>query len=515
MIRSFQKDFQALCQEKNGRRALMDSKTSRVWTYGVLFKHIVGFSAFLKQQGVKPGERIFSILPNGVEQLVAFLAALWSGVDFCPISPLSTANEVSCFANMTNCVTGLVPEGIAADLAGKLSSVVSNRKLLPITIDGDLSRYEGKFVSNETESRAGKLIIFTSGTTSSPKALVLNGDRLWSAAKAWIQFHPFLTEESRFYNVLPMSYLGGLFNLGLIPFACEGSVVLADAFSGVSALRFFKEIEQYGVNILWFAPTMLRVLSSLYKNKEVWQKACRDMQAAFLGMAPIALAEKEAFEEKLGIKLLENYALSETTFITSETLDSVSKRVPGSVGEILPWVEAKLEKSEEEGLEEIKVKTPFLLEAYLAGKTERKPTLTSEGFFATGDLGIMEKECQLLVKGRSKEIVKKGGYLVLLRDLEEIAGGHPAVSEAVAFRTEHPFYGETPILCLQIEKGGSTQAILEGVKNALIKNIAKFKWPSQIIVMQSFPRTDSGKVKRQALEDCVNQKKGILGSLSL
>lgn len=515
-MQSFQKDFQMLCQEKGTRRALLDVKTARVWTYGALWEHVIGFSTFLKHQGVKPGERIFSILPNSVEQLIAFLASLWSGIDFCPISPLSTTKEVSCFVEMAGCVSGLVPDGVDDILAKQWSSVVSRGKLLPIHLDGDLSRYEADFNSQRPRGEVGRLIIFTSGTTASPKALVLNGDRLWSAAKAWSQFHSFLIEESRFYNVFPMSYLGGLFNLGLIPLSCSGSVVLTHAFSGVSALSFFKEVEQYGVNVLWFAPTILRVLQHLYKKQEVWRRACQKMKVGFLGMAPIALTEKEAFEEKLGIQLLENYALSETTFITSETLDSVSKRTSGSVGEILPWAKIQFKKSEEKILpSEIEVQTPFLFESYLESKEMKKPLLSPDGFFPTGDLGILGEEGQLRIKGRIKEVVKKGGYLVLLRDLEEIAAQHPAVLEAIAFKTEHPFYGETPILCLQVEEGKATKAILEGVKNALIKNAAKFRWPSEIVAMTSFPRTESGKTKRQSLQDWYSQKKNILDSIAL
>ena len=95
MIRSFHADFERICREQSKKRALLDSKTGRVLTYGALFESVQGFSQFLQESGACASDRLFSVLPNGIEQLVACLAALWSGIDFCPISPLSTVEEIS------------------------------------------------------------------------------------------------------------------------------------------------------------------------------------------------------------------------------------------------------------------------------------------------------------------------------------------------------------------------------------------------------------------------------------
>ena len=519
MVRSFRADLETICSQDAQRRAFIDPKSGRVWTYSALLDVVVGFSSVLWNAGVRSGDRVLSLLPNSMEQMVAFLAALWSGVDFCPVSPLSTSEEARRFTQICRGTVALVPDKISANLSRDLSNATKKKLLIPIAVDGDLTRYMVKVPAGLPDSinQSGKLLLFTSGTTSSPKAMVLDGDRLWSSAKAWVGFHSFLGEETRFYNNLPMSYLGGLFNLGLIPLACHGSVVVSDAFSGVTALKFWREAECNGVNTLWLAPTILRSLVSLYKRRRKVGDANTRVRAAFIGMAPIGLAEKHHFEENFDIPLLENFALSETTFLTSEELNSCLKRCPGSVGKVLPWVTLRFSPVEGEASQsEILVKTPFLFDGYLNADGEIALPLTSDGFFRTGDLGEFNEEGSLILKGRCKDVIKKGGYLVSLRDLEEVAEAHPFVSEAAAIGVPHEFYGESPVLCIQlVERASSSREALADLKLLLMNTLAKFKWPDEIIAMESLPKTETGKVQKRVLKTWIDSRRGLKDSVRL
>jgi acyl-CoA synthetase (AMP-forming)/AMP-acid ligase II len=409
---------------------------------------------------------------------------------------------------------GLVPDKIQSDLAANLREATAKRLLVPITVDGNLTRYTERVGGySPSSTQAGRLLLFTSGTTSNRKAIVLNGDRLWSSAVAWAEFHSLLGAESRFYNILPMSYLGGLFNTGLIPLACRGSAVLSDAFSRLMALKFWREVKEYGVNTLWLTPTMLRSLMSLHARDidiaSTW------VRIAFLGMAPIGLAEKKLFEETFGIPLLENFALSETTFLTSEEFKIRLKREPGSVGRVLPWVILRLNPlSGDPTKAEIEVKTPFLLEGYLDSDGEVRLPLTADGFFRTGDLGEFGGDGLLLLKGRCKDIIKKGGYLVSLRELEEIAEGHPLVKEAAAVGVPHEFYGEAPVLCVELTQGASSSLdALSDLRELLRIRLAQFKWPDEIVVVEVFPRTESGKAQKWILTNWLASRTNVVRSI--
>jgi acyl-CoA synthetase (AMP-forming)/AMP-acid ligase II len=518
LIRSFKADIQSICREDIGRSAIIDARTGHVWTYGELLDAITGFSSLLWDAGLRPGDRLCSILPNSSEQLVAFLTALWLGVDFCPLSPLSTADEAQRFLLMCRSKVCLVTDKTDERRVKTLDGTTS-RVPVHIDIDGDLRRYTGMIPPPVSDSGAmeGKLILFTSGTTSNPKAMVLDGNRLWSSAVKWCSFHTFLDVDSRFYNFLPMSYLGGLFNLGLIPLASRGSVVLSGSSSGASSLNFWREVREHGVNTLWLAPTVLRALMTLYRGGGEADKAREQVRVSFLGMAPISLEEKEQFEATFKIPLLENFALSETTFLTSERLDDPLPRSSGSVGKVLPWVELRLSPLDADSSEsEIEIKSPFLFDGYLDSAGQVHQPLTSDGFFPTGDLGALDEGGILHLLGRSKEVIKRGGYLVLLRDLEEVAEDDPSVAEAAAVGVPDEFYGESSVLFVRLVEGVvSTRDSLDNVKASLTHGLAGFRWPSRIVAMKSFPKTESGKVQKRLLVTCLDSREGVLDSVDL
>ncbi len=410
---------------------------------------------------------------------------------------------------------GLVPHTMDPALAEELKAASKKKSLLMVETHGDLSNYAGTGkLSAEAPARSGKLILFTSGTTANPKAIVVDGDRLWSSAVAWAGFHSCLDSDARFYNMLPMSYLGGLFNLGLIPLAARGSVVISDAFSAVSGLKFWREVEQHGVNILWLSPTVLRSLMQLHRPSGDGHAPWKEIRAAFLGMASARLEEKKQFESTFGIPLLENYALSETTFLTSEKLNDNTPRSAASVGSVLPWAEIRIQSTSAETAGEILIKTPFLFDGYLDANGGINLPLASDGWFPTGDLGVLENHV-LVLKGRSKDIIKKGGYLLVLKDLEEAAESHPVVAEAAAVGVAHEFYGESAILCLRLKEEVPAKDILQQVKALLATKLAKFKWPTEIVVMSNFPRTESGKIQKRLLAVKLEKREDILGSVAV
>ena len=515
VIRSFAADFEQLCRTEAHRRVVLDAKTGRVWTYDAFAELVLSFRRRLAGAGVRAGERIFSILPNSLEQFAACLAAMISGIDFCPISPLSSMDEARRFVSLGHSTTGLVPPTIDRVVSQALQDACRRHALIPVAMRGVVEPSSIEAAPIESPS-SGKLILFTSGTTASPKAIVLDGDRLWSSAIAWAGWHAVLTPEARFYNMLPMSYLGGLFNLGLIPLACRGSVVITDAFSGISALRFWPEVEEQGVTVLWLAPTIVRSLLALHRPGGMSRTPWAGVRLAFLGMAPSTLDDKARFESAFGIPLLENYALSETTFLTSEALGVAGRREAGSVGPALPWVTLRTRAPEPHAAAEVEVQTPFLFDGYLGANGEVRRDLTPDGFFRTGDLGEVRRGDNVLVlKGRSKDIVKKGGYLLVLRDLEELAERHAGVEEAVAVGMPHPFYGETAVLCVRLAEGIPARPTLEALRGTLMEALAKFKWPTEIVAVASFPKTESGKIQRQRLASVLTDRQGIVDAVGV
>jgi len=355
---------------------------------------------------------------------------------------------------------------------------------------------------------SARLYLTTGDPTDEPKALVFDADRLWSAGCAFAGVHGFLDGGARFLNILPMSQLCGLFNLGLIPLAAGGSVVVAEAFSETSFPDFWRRVEQFDVNVLWLVPTIVRgLLRGAERTRRHEHERLTGLRACFLGTAPIDLATKAHFEALFRVPLLENFALPETTFFSSETLENRIWRRSGTVGELLPYADVRFGTmgGEEDEAGEVPpmqflVKTPFLFLGYLQPDGSLDLPLDADGYFATGDLGHLDGRGRLVIDGRVREIIKKGGLLVSLRELEVLIERHPLVAEAAAVSEAHKVYGQAPTLFLKLAVAsvGEGDPVAE-VTAWLRENLAPHKWPERIEAIDEFPRTASGEIRRQAL----------------
>jgi acyl-CoA synthetase (AMP-forming)/AMP-acid ligase II len=493
-IRSLLTDFMRLVDNQPDKVAILDSE-GRTLTYRKLGDYIENAQALLIQEGIKPGETVVALLPNAMETLIMFLACLRGGYTYAPLPCTSTNAEVRHWKELTRASMCLLAIPVSTSL--KIQITDMDWKVLTISIGGKLN-----WIGEGTAPKCsgGRLLIGSSGSTGEPKAIVLDSDRLWSAGCAFLRFHQIETSEVRFWNYLPMSYLGGLFNLGLIPLAAGGSIFVDEPFSGKTFLTFWPTVERFDINSLWMVPSILRGLLSLAER--VGQAMPRThVERCFLGTAPVSLQEKQRFSQVFGIEPLENYGLSETTFISSEHIHALSVRKQNGVGSVMPNVELRLRTVETEGdiLSEILVRTPYMMLGYLDVKGHLDLPVDEEGFLASGDFGRVA-EGQLLITGRRRDIIKKGGILIALREIELLAESSEMVLEAAAVRIDHPFYGESYALYIRVKEMVKDEKLfLSQFSTWLHEQNARHKWPERIILRKNFPRTASGKLQKHLL----------------
>lgn len=497
-IRSFNRDFEAIVKSYGTRPVLIPTVDGQdVVTYDKLDGLIDRYLSWLASIGAKPGDRIGAVVPNSVEMLTLFLACLRGGYGFAPLACDTSGTEAQSWIELVKprCVVlgDILPDTIRTALRSAGTEVVE------IRTDGANAHLPA--AAERAQGAAGaKLYLFTSGTTGRPKAIVLDGDRLWSAGHDFLGFHGFSHDTPfRIWNYLPQSYLGGLFNLCLIPMTVAGSAVVDQSFSGKTFLEFWQTVDRYDLNALWLVPTIVRGLLSVgQRTKRYETKSYRDaIKIAFLGTAPIELAAKTKFEELFGITLLENYALSETTFLTTERQGDLAGRSDGRVGKVLPSAQLDFRpvaENTEVAYHEILAKTSYLFDGYLEEDGAVRRGLVN-GFFPTGDLGYVDDQEQLVVTGRCKDVIKKGGQLVSLREIELLVLDHPAVSNAAATPIAHPFYGETYKLFVQLTPEAGPDA-LDELRRYVYDNVAKYKWPDAVESVTAFEQTGSGKIRK-------------------
>jgi acyl-coenzyme A synthetase/AMP-(fatty) acid ligase len=500
-MRSFNADFDFIVSEYGERPALIAvGAEERGMTYAELDAVSHRYLAWISDLGVRPGECVGAVLPNSLEMLALFVACLRGGLGFAPLACDTAPAETLRWADLVKprcCFfSPLLDDKIRVPLEAKGFSCY------PIETNGLFASLPAAHVPTQHQPGA-RLYLFSSGTTGSPKAIVLDGDRLWSAGHAFIRHHGASFEEPfRIWNYLPQSYLGGLFNMGLIPFSVGGSVVVDEVFSGKTFLGFWQMLDRYDINVLWFVPAIVRGLLTIGErtNRQQIAPLAQKISLAFLGTAPIERATKNRFEDVFGLNLLENYALSETTFITSEVSGQTGERSEGGVGRCLPYAELRFKRlpNEQAEFSEILVRSPFLMLGYLDDQGELQVP-QEEGFFPTGDLGFTDASGQLVLSGRARDVIKKGGYFISLREIELLVQSHPAVAEAATVVVTHPFYGETYRVKLILKPGVESSGADE-VRDFLYASITRYKWPDGVDVVTDFPRTASGKIRKFLLE---------------
>jgi acyl-coenzyme A synthetase/AMP-(fatty) acid ligase len=451
---------------------------------------------------------VMSLLPSSVEQLTVFLACLDEGAHFVPVAADATPREVARWVRLVHPVLVLAPSDLGRDVRAVFTE---NRiPVLPVTLGSGFGWLPAEPAAPAGgEGRAGRLSLTTSGSTGEPRAVVYDGDVLWSSAIAFAGVHPFLDAGSRFLNFLPMSYLGGLFNLGLIPLACGGSVVVSEGLTGRTLTSFWQRVEQHEVSVLWLIPSLLKGLVEMAQRTKRQDIAGRvsAVAACFVGMSPTDLASKARFEREFGIPVLENYGLCETTFLTSERLGSRRHRVEGSVGEEIPGVTLAFRPLERQAEEhaavaeaEILARTPYLFLGYLQEDGSLHRPATADGFFDTHDIGRLEASGTLVLQGRSGDLIKKGDALVSLRALELLAERHELVAEAAAVASPHEFYGQSAVLFVRFHSGRRDErAALQAFRPWLHENLPRGQWPDGIIPVADFPRTRNGKIAKAEL----------------
>lgn len=493
-MRSLIADLAKLTSHQADKVALLDG-SGRMLTYRGLSDQIEQAHAWLVSIGMRSGDTVIALMPNAIETVILFLASLYGGYSYAPLPCTATIAEVSRWKDLTHARFCLLAKPATVSFRDQIMEMNWQVKLIDIG-----GKIVWPIINSTDPVNGGRLVIASSGSTGEPKAMLLDADRLWSAAHAFLRYHQIENANVRFWNYLPMSYLGGLFNLTLIPLAAGGSIFIDEAFSGKTFLTFWATAERFKINSLWLVPTIMRGLLTL--SERVGQTlSCSNIDRCYLGTAPVSLEEKQKFSQIFGIQPLENYGLSETTFISSERQHELALRRQGSVGAIMPDVDVKLVPVEdkEEFATEIWVRTPYMMLGYLDKRGMIELSVDAEGFLRTGDIGQIV-DGQLQLTGRRRDIIKKGGMLVSLREIELAAELYPNVAEAIAVKIEHVFYGESCILyvCTHDPVLDQEQFILQ-VGAWLREQLVRHKWPERVIRCDDFPRTATGKIQKHLL----------------
>ncbi len=470
----------------------------RAFSYGEIAAGARAAAAWLREQGVQPGDRVAVAWFNSPELVVALLGALCVGAVYVPVDPLFARPEVEYILDHCGARMALVREELWREL--RRSSLAPGLRL---------ASWIGSASPTSPEVRVAEedpaLLVYTSGTTGRPKGAVLSHRALLANLSTVISAWHW-EERDCLLLCLPCSHMHGL-ALGLLASFLVGSaVVLRPRFVPENVLR---DIRLYGATMFFGVPTMynrlVQLRPSAFQVPEV-----RSVRLWASGSAPLPVATFERFQALAGAAILERYGMTEGGFMIAAPYDG--PRRPGVVGRPLPGVEVRIVDpdaadrgalsdvpAEREG--EIVVRGPNLFNGYW-----RDPAATRAAFldsyFRTGDLAVMEADGMIRIVGRrATDIIKTRGYKVSAIEIENCLQRCPGVREVAVVGVPHPDLGEEVVAVVAAEDsaGRNREALLAAARAAL----APFKVPSRVVFMAEIPKAGPGKFLKNELRRMV------------
>ena len=471
-------------------------------SYSGLRTLVADVAASLASQGIGPGDRVGIVLDNGPEMAAAFLS-IGSAATAAPLNPSYRAEEFEFYLTDLRAkllVVGAGKETPAIGVARKLGVPIARLTPHPERGAGTFSlEYEGGASAKAAPVRAATpddiaLVLHTSGTTSRPKIVPLAHKNI-AASAANIRETLALTASDRGLVIMPLFHIHGLIAALSAPLSAGGEVCCSPGFN---ALKFFTWLDE--VKPTWYTgvPTMHQaiLLRAPGNQESVKNHRLRFIRSSSSALPPTVIAE---LERVFGVPVIEAYGMTEAAHqMASNPLNGARK--PGTVG---PSGGPQIRVVDETGTSvppgatgEIVIKGPNVMTAY-ENNEKANAEAFYDGWFRTGDQGVMDADGYVAITGRLKEIINRGGEKISPREVDEIIMQHPAVHQCVTFAMPHDMLGEDVAAAVVLRQG--IAATDKEVREFASARLAPYKVPRKILILTEIPVGATGKLQRIGL----------------
>jgi acyl-CoA synthetase (AMP-forming)/AMP-acid ligase II/thioesterase domain-containing protein len=483
----------------NGRPAVLAPGREPL-DFAQLAGQLDAVSAVLAGRGLRRGDAVALVLPDGPEFLTAFLGVTQAAV-CAPLNPNFREEEFAYYLADLRAQALVLPAGSgspARAVAARLGIEVLELTALPGQPAGCLRLDPGAPGRRSAEPAFPldtALLLHTSATTGRPKLVPLtHGQLLAMVEVAHRSFPPM--PGSRTLAMVPGFHMHCLL-LFLIQLCAGNSVVAAPGFQPANFLKWMAEFAptSYSGN-----PTLHRAVLSLCAGAER-HPALASLRYVTSTGALLTLETQAELERRLGVPVVDGYGMTEVGRVTVNPLDP-SKRKDGSVG---PCVGPEVAILGPEGrfLEpgqagEILLRGPMVMRGY-AHNPEANAVAFHGDWFRTGDLGYLDADGYLFITGRIKEMINRGAEKVLPYEVEAVLGRHPEVQEVAVFGFPHPRLGEEVGAAVVPVPGGARDA--EALRRFAAQFLADFKVPRKVVFLDDIPKGRTGKYQRARLAE--------------
>ncbi|MES2979021.1 MAG: acyl--CoA ligase [Pseudomonadota bacterium] len=459
----------------------------------------------LNALGIGRNDRVGIVLPNCPEMATGFVAVA-SACTAAPLNMAYRADEFEFYLSDLNAKALIVAQGSptpAREVAAKLGVAVFELAAHPeqgagsFTLSGAPVARNGEIEKGFAQTDDVALILHTSGTTSRPKIVPLTHRNVCASARNISQTLA-LTQQDRELHVMPLFHIHGLIAGVLAPMAVGSQIFVTPGFN---ALKFFGWMKECRPTWYTAVPTMHQtILSRAQGNLEtIAANPLRFLRSSSSSMPTQVIAE---LEKVFNAPLIESYGMTEAAHQMSSNPLPPAKRIPGSVGvaagpEVaIMDLDGKLLSPGEIG--EIVIRGENVTKGY-----ENNPKANAEnftnGWFRTGDQGVLTEDGYLSLTGRLKEIINRGGEKISPREVDEVIMDHPAVMQVVTFAMPHAKLGEEVAAAVVLREN---QTLTEReLRDFASTKLAEFKVPKKILFLAEIPKGATGKLQRIGLAE--------------
>ncbi|HVV93841.1 MAG TPA: malonyl-CoA synthase [Hyphomicrobiales bacterium] len=451
----------------------------------------------LKALGVKVGDRVAVHTEKSVEGLLLYLGAVRSGAVLLPLNTSYTPAELDYFLGDAEPALVVCDPG-ETDAIQPLATKHKVGAVETLGRKGDGTLWP-KVMAAPAEAPVAELgkddlatILYTSGTTGRSKGAMITHENLASNAEALCEIWRF-TDRDRLLHVLPIFHVHGLFVATNTILMAGGSMIYCERFDAAETMRLLPRATAFmGVPTYYF-----RLLARPDFGKDV----TAGIRLFTSGSAPLSPETHREFHEKTGHFILERYGMTETEMITSNPYDR--ERRPGTVGFPLPGVSIRIADPETGRLladgevGQVEVKGPNVFKGYWRNPEKTAAEFRPDGYFMTGDLGLIDGDGYLSLVGRAKDLIISGGLNVYPAELEALIDAVPGVAESAVIGLPHADFGEAVTAVVALKPGAAVGE--DVVLAAFDGQVARFKQPKRVLFRDGLPRNTMGKIQKAAL----------------
>ncbi|MCB2110590.1 MAG: malonyl-CoA synthase [Defluviimonas sp.] len=454
------------------------------------------YAGALAAAGLVPGDRVALQLEKSVDMLAVIAGAIRAGIVFLPLNPAYTSAEVSYFVSDAGAKL-LLCDGRNEPALAPVAEA-AGAALLTVNADGS-----GSFADRARTATAAPIaprqpgdlaaLLYTSGTTGRSKGAMMSHANLRSNAEVLVDYWRF-DDRDVLLHALPIFHTHGLFVATNVALMAGCPMIFLPRFDTETVLRHLPQ-----ATAMMGVPTFY---TRLLDDPRLTRDCVAGMRLFISGSAPLLAETHRLWEDRTGHRILERYGMTETNMNSSNPYEG--ERRAGTVGFPLPGIELKVCDAEGHELPRgeigtLEVRGPNVFQGYWNMPAKTAEELRPDGFFITGDLGLIDAAGYVTIVGRGKDLIISGGFNVYPKEVEMALDDLPGVHESAVIGAPHPDFGEA-VVAVVVPQPGTTPD-RHALRAALDTRLARFKQPKLIAFRADLPRNTMGKVQKALLRD--------------